>query len=613
MENKPKTKPLSVIPRSDLIRIAFVGVGVLLTWLRFVPTFGGLDLLAIGALLIGGYPIYEEAWHAIRHRHMTMELSMTIALVAAAAIGEFMTALLIVFFVLIAEVIEDLTVDRGRSAMKQLLALLPQIAFVRRSGEVQEIKIEEVAIGDLIVLKPGALVPVDGVVTSGRTSIDQSSITGESLPSEKEIGSTVYAGTINQTGTVDVRATGIGRETAFGKIIETVEHAEEHRAPIQKTADRLSGYLVYLALAAAAFTYLVTKDIRSTISVIIVAGACGIAAGTPLAVLGAISTAARRGVIIKGGTYVEALSRIANVVLDKTGTLTFGAPVVTSIIPAAGFSESEVIRNAASIERPSEHSLARAILKKADEFSFDQVEPTGFIYKPGRGVSGIIAGEQVVVGNRAWLSENSVVDTATLQLEHNDGVILIARAKKFLGSILVEDQIRPESRQAIEALRSLEIQTHMFTGDTKKIATRVAAQLGVDDVKYELLPEDKARCVREMVANGQKVAMIGDGINDAPSLVEATVGVAMGSGTEIARETADVLLIGNDLNKFVDALRISRRCMKIINQNFVGTIVVDSVGVVLAAFGLLSPLSAVFIHVTSELVFIFNSTRMLSD
>ncbi len=320
----------------DLIRILFVALAAAATWFQVWRPWAKADLLAIAATAIGAYPIAKEALGALMARRMTMELSMTIAFGAALAIGENFTALLIVLFVLIAEVLEHLTVGRGRLAIKELLDFLPQRAVVRRQSESREVGTAELRVGDIVVVKPGSRIPVDGAVVGGTSFVDQSMITGESLPAEKVAGARVYAGSINQSGTLEVKAEGIGRDTAFGRIIEAVERAEQSRAPIQKTADKLSGYLVYIALACAVVTYLITRNMRSTISVVIVAGACGIAAGTPLAILGAIGHAARRGLIVKGGLYLESLWAVDTIVLDKTGTLTFGNPEVTDLIPVEG-------------------------------------------------------------------------------------------------------------------------------------------------------------------------------------------------------------------------------------------------------------------------------------
>jgi heavy metal translocating P-type ATPase len=597
---------------SEIVRIAFVALAAAAVWFRLWEPFPHISVIGIAATLIGGYPIFKEAFENIAERKMTMELSMTIALLSALAIGEFFTALVITGFVLAAEVLEGLTVGRGRRAIQSLLDFLPRTVTVRRNGEVLEIASANVQVGDAVIVKPGGHIPVDGVVLGGRSFVEQAAITGEAMPVEKTQGDVVYAGTINQSGALEIGAQKLGRDTTFGKIIEAVERAEKSRAPIQKTADRLAGYLVYFALGAAALTYIMTHNVRSTISVVIVAGACGIAAGTPLAILGAIGMAARRGAIVKGGLYLEALASVDTVLLDKTGTLTFGTPQIREVVSANGFTEHQIIGAASIAERKSEHPLARAVVLRAAELAIPFADPDEFSYTPGRGVRVTYRGEEILVGNRALLTQH---DVASIPLNDNgaDGAsdIYVARAGQFLGSIRIADVLRPEAKHAVAALRQMGLKTVLLSGDTQAVTSSVGRDLGVDEAVGELLPEQKAKWVSDLRGKDCRVAMVGDGINDAPALVEANVGIAMGSGTDVARESADVILIGSDLSKLVETLRVARRCRKIIMQNFVGTLVVDSIGVGMAACGLLNPLLAAFIHVTSELAFILNSTRLL--
>jgi Cd2+/Zn2+-exporting ATPase/Cu+-exporting ATPase len=425
-------------------------------------------------------------------------------------------------------------------------------------------------------------------------------------------GSPVYAGSINQSGAIEIRAERIGRDTSYGKIIEAVERAERSRAPVQRLADRMAGYLVYFALGAAALTFLVTRDVRSTISVVIVAGACGIAAGTPLAILGGIGRAARLGAIIKGGLYLESLGRVDTIVLDKTGTLTFGWPEVQTIVATDGVSPEAVLEAAASAEVRSEHPLGQAIVTYARAQGRTILEPEQFDYTPGRGITAVVGGAAILVGNRALMMERDVAVPATLAggLEAASE-IFVGRDGRLLGAIGVADTVRPEARRAVEAFARMRLRTILLTGDTKAVADGVARSLGIGEVEADLLPEDKLARIKELVARGRVVAMLGDGINDAPALTEATVGLAMGSGTDVARESADVVLLGNDLVRFADTVAIARRTRRIIWQNFVGTIAVDTIGIVLASLGFLNPLLAAFIHVASEMTFILNSTRML--
>jgi heavy metal translocating P-type ATPase len=593
----------------EVLRVVFVALAAAAVWFHLWEPFHLVSVIGLAATLIGGYPIFKEAFENIIERRMTMELSMTIALVSALAIGEFFTALVITAFVLAAEILEGLTVGRGRRAIQDMLDFLPQVASVLREGQIVDVPTQSILPGEIVVIRPGSRIPVDGLVVTGHSFVEEAAITGEPMPSEKTAGKEVYAGTINQAGSLKVRADRLGKETTFGKIIEAVEKAEHSRAPIQKMADRLAGYLVYFALGAAVLTFLITHNIRSTISVIIVAGACGIAAGTPLAILGAIGRAARHGSIIKGGIYLEALGQLNTVFLDKTGTLTFGMPLVTEVNPATGESERVLLEAAASAESSSEHPLGRAIVRLAEQRNIPVCQPVHFEYRIGRGVLAEVNGEETVAGNRPLFVELGLTLPERAAAEGTE--IFVARNGQYIGSLVVADQLRPSSASAVKALQKMKIEVVLLTGDTRRTAQAIARELGIRNVHADLLPEQKTSFIAEQVREGRVVAMLGDGINDAPALSEATVGVAMGAGTDVARESADVVLIGNDLMKFVETVRVARSCRGIILQNFYGTLIVDTIGIGLAAAGYLDPLLAAFIHVASELTFILNSTRLL--
>lgn len=596
----------------ELARIATVALAALAVWLRTWEPLSGISLVGIAGLLIGGWPVFSEAFEGLRSRRMTMELSMSIAIIAAAAISEFFTALIITVFVLVAEVLEEMTVSRGRRAIRDLLDFLPRVVSVRSEHGIAEVGADELSVGDTVLISPGGRIPVDGTVMAGHSFADQSRITGESMPVEKTPGSSVFAGSINQSGALEVRAQRIGRDTSYGKIIEAVEQAERSRAPVQRLADRLAGYLVYFALAAAALTYLMTQDVRSTIAVIIVAGACGIAAGTPLAILGAIGRAARAGAIIKGGRYLEQLGQVDTIVVDKTGTLTHGTPEVQELLPVEDVTADTLLDAAAAAELRSEHPLGRTIASYAREHGRTIAEPERFSYTPGRGIDATLAGDQILAGNLNLMRERGIpVPGPFLMSQAAASLVYVARSGHLLGVITIADHVRPEAQAAVSALHAMGMQTVLLTGDSRSVAESVASHLGIDNVKADLLPEEKREIVDRLINSGRTVAMVGDGINDAPALMQAHVGIAMGSGTDVARESADVVLLGNDLLKFASTLGIARRTRRIIWTNFAGTIGIDLLGIGLAAFGLLSPLLAAFIHVTSEMVFILNSARLL--
>jgi cation transport ATPase len=571
------------------VRIVLVALAAAAVWFQVWEPLRSVSVIGVFGLALGGWPIFREAFENLIARRMTMELSMSIAIVAAAAISQFFTALVITLFVLIAEVLEGMTVSRGRHAIRDLLDFLPRAIAVRRPGGVAEVGAAELAPGDAVLVNPGGRIPVDGTVIAGNSFVDESRITGESLPVEKTSGRMVFAGSINQSGALEIRAERIGRDTSYGKIIEAVEQAERSRAPVQRLADRLAGYLVYFALGAALLTYLLTHNIRS-----------------------AIGRAAHAGAIVKGGLYLEQLGRIDTVVLDKTGTLTFGRPEIRAVHPIGSLEPMALLEAAASAELRSEHPLGKTIVEHARASSRALTEPEYFGYRPGRGIDAIVAGEKVLVGNRALMQDHGILLPEAAASAHRDGSeVYVARSGALLGAIEIADRIRPEARSAVAAIQAMGMRTVLLTGDARAVAESVASRLGITEVIADLLPEEKRAYIERLTREGRIVAMVGDGINDAPALIEAQVGVAMGSGTDVARESADVVLLGNDLAKFAETLAIARRTRRIIWTNFAGTLAVDTLGIALAAAGLLNPLLAAFIHVASELTFILNSARLL--
>ncbi|VEI03202.1 Zinc-transporting ATPase [Acidipropionibacterium jensenii] len=595
------------IDRADLARIAVViacavAVGLGVSW----PS-PRVPILALAGLLIGCWPILVEAWQDVWHRRMSMELSMLIAIAAAAAIGEWVTSLVIAVFVLAAEILEDLSMDRGRDALTDLMSFLPATVQVRQPGGVAEVSLSELTPGQVVVVAPGGRVPVDGVVVTGESTVDQSRITGESLPVTVGVGDDVFSGSINQTGALDVRAQRVGAESSYGRIVAAVRQAQSSQPPVQRLADRLAAWLVYLALIGAAITYLVTRDLTATISVIVVAGACGIAAGTPLAVLAAIARIARAGAFVKDGAHLEALSTVGTIVFDKTGTLTVGAPVVVGVQAIEGVSEDEVLIAAAAPESYSEHPLGQAIVAHARAQGLAVGSCEGFSYQPGRGVTATVAGRRVDAGNREMVpgAPEQTADQKVATAVH------VGVDGRYIGTILLADAVRESAARSVAQLHRMGLRTLMLTGDVEQTARAVAGQIGVGEVRAGLLPDGKLTVIEAERAAGHKVAMVGDGVNDAPALARADVGIAMGSGTDIARESADVVLISSDLTDLVRTVGTARRARRIVMANFVGTILVDLIGMVLAAFGYLTPVLAAMVHVGSETAFILNSARLI--
>ena len=638
------------IERSNILRIAVVGLAVLGAWVAEATGTPGWAVGTVGAaaLLVGCWPLVVEAVGDLRERRMSMELSMLLAIVAAAAIGEWVTALAVTVFALCAEVLEDLSMDRGRDALTDLMSFLPQTARVvtgPHTDEVSEVPLDEVRPGQVIALSPGGRVPVDGVVRTGRADVDQSRITGEALPVQVGPGDRVPAGSITR-GALELEVERVGEDSSYGRIVAAVRHAQSSRAPVQRLADRLAARIVYLALAAALITFLTTRDVRATISVIIVAGACGVAAGTPLAVLAAIARAARCGAFVKDGTHLEQLSTVGTVVLDKTGTLTVGAPRVVSVTPVEsvaqpGAGEAEILALAAAAEWNSEHPIGRAIHTEAAVRDLTVPVPDDVAYSPGAGVSARVDGRRITVGRREDQEGRDRARTRSAADDTHDAtdadgatdavsstasdfesdpeapaatsVVEVRADGRLLGTISLADRLRQGAATAVRDLSDMGLEVLMLTGDSPASARHVARVLGMaeEQVRAGLLPTDKEKVIDSLRRAGKCVAMVGDGVNDAPALSAADVGVAMGTGTDVAREAGDVVLVGSAPADLVETVRVARRARRIIMVNFVGTVVVDVVGMIAAGLGLLGPVAAALVHVVSESAFILNSARLV--
>jgi len=615
-EKEPKKDSNSL----EVTRLVLVAVAGLLSlfgvWHLFLP----FDLIAIIATLAGGYSVYKETFESLRQGHVNMEVSMTVAIFASLLLQQFTVSVVITFFVLLSEYIENYAVDKGRQTIVLLEKSEPKKALVRRNGSEFEVDTQSLKPNDIVIVRQGDRIPVDGTIVVGSAFVNQSAITGESARVEKIPGDLVFAGSVNESGVIEVRTEKVGSETVFGKIIKLVEEAENKKAPIQKISDKLATWLVEFAIGFSVLTFLLTRNLTSTLSVIVVAGACGVAAGTPLAIVAIMGKAAKKGVIVKGGAYIEEMSRIDTVVIDKTGTLTFGEPVVTDVIGFDGYSHEKVIEYAALAERHSNHPLAQAIIGKASELGIGVSNSNALTssYIPGKGIVSEQGGEEIIVGNSLLMTEKNVSfpqggENQLLSEKIFDGksTVLVAHAGKVCGLIAISDSVRAESKKAIAELKQVGIRTVMLTGDTETVARSVAQQVGIEEVHASLLPGDKVSYVEKLVGEGHKVAMVGDGVNDAPALARANVGIGMGAGTDVAIEEADIVLMTNDLQKIADVVRLSKKAYRTIMTNFYGTVTVDGIGVTLAFLGFLNPLLAATIHVVSELIFILNSARLI--
>lgn len=614
-----KTSTVQDLARNEheRLRLILVGSAALFSYLGLWRTLSPFDIVAIVATLLGGYPVFAETFRALVHRRMTMEVSMTVAIVASLLVGQFTAAVVVTFFVLLSEFIESYAVDRGRATVIKLEKSVPKKALIRRDHLQIETNVDDIKTGEIIIVRDGERIAVDGTVIKGSGFVNQSAITGEALAIEKTTGSRVFAGSVDESGVMEIRTDRMGRETTFGQIIKLVEEAENRKAPIQRLSDKLATWLVEFTIIFAGITFVLTRNLVSTISVVVVAGACGVAAGTPLAIVAAMGGLARRGVIVKGGIYVQEMSKIDTVVIDKTGTLTLGDAQVTDVIPLNGHSEAEVLRVAAAAEKLSNHPLARAITMKAEELGVSQGSSGSPDYIPGKGIVSWYEGQRIAVGNMMLMAEQNIPLTAeadmTLTSEESQGksTVIVANGGEISGIIGISDRIRKESWEAIQELKKLGLSTIMLTGDNKTAAKSVGEAVRIGQVHAELLPPEKVTIVEQLLSSGKKVAMVGDGVNDAPALARANVGIGMGAGTDIAIEEADIVLMTNDLAKVPALVRTSRTAYRTIMENFYGTLIVDGVGLALAFQGLLNPLLAAGIHVTSELIFILNSARLI--
>lgn len=608
---------LAPVPHAQrLAAIAAVGAAAALSffevWRLLDLPFDAIGLLAT---LVGGWPVWMEAWEAIREREINMEITMALGVAAALVIGHFATAAIIVSFTLFSMYLEELTKSRGKRALEVLLRAAPATATVLRDGRWVDVPAEDVRAGERVLVKAGAKIPVDGRVLEGHSSVNEAAITGEPFPQEKMRGARVFAGTLNGAGGLDIEATHSGAETTYARIIRLVSEATERRGKTQRLADKVAQGIVYVVLGAAFVTWLATREPITVVSVILVAGACGVAAGTPLAILATTAKSARRGVILKGGETVEGLARVDTVVFDKTGTLTLAEPKLEDILMLDGSSREAILDTVASVEQGNDHPIARAIVRAhkppvlAHETS----------YVAGRGVMGSVEGRRVLVGNRALLEDEGVALPPAAARVVEDAlatgriVVYAAVDGRAVGALVLADEVRAEARASIQRLQADGLRVLMLTGDREAPAREVARQLGITEVRAELLPEDKIRIVQELKREGRRVCFVGDGINDAPALAEADVGVALQSGTEAAAEIADMLLMTNDLGRLADAIHESRRSQRVIMFNFAGTMAIDLVGIALASLGLLGPLLAALVHVGSELAFILNSARLFGQ
>jgi len=597
--------------------------------------------------IIGGR-FYAGAYKALRHGSANMDVLVALGTSAAYFYslyqtlrawsephdGEpadlyFETSVVLITLILLGKLLEALAKGRSSDAIRSLMKLRAKTATViREDGSEANVPVEQVAVGDVCLVRPGEKVPVDGEVVGGASSVDESMLTGESLPVDKRPGDAVFGATLNQNGTLRVRAVRIGRETALAQIIRTVEQAQGSKAPIQRVADRLSGIFVPIVVGIAALTFvlwLFALDsgnfggaLEKAIAVLVIACPCALGLATPVSIMAGSGRAAELGVLFKGGPFLEAAQSIDTVVLDKTGTVTNGKPALTDIIVAPEWegSEAALLRRIASAERPSEHPLAEAIVAGLRERDIEPREPEAFEALPGFGVWARAEGVELLIGTRRLLESRGVPvpETALQEMdrleEQGKSAMLVAADGRYAALIAVADTIKDSSRQAVARLKALGLRVVMLTGDNERTARAIANAAGIDDVRAEVLPAEKAAEVRKLQEVGSKVAMVGDGINDAPALATADVGMAVGTGADAALETADVTLMRGDLNGIADAICLSRKTMRNIRQNLFWALAYNVVGIPIAASGLLAPWVAGAAMALSSVSVVLNALRL---
>ena len=570
--------------------------------------------LWVGALVVlaAGWPIFRNVVRATLRGQVISHTLMSLGALAALAVGQWATAVVVVFFMRVGEYAEQFTTEQARKAVKNLTALAPQTARVERDGAEIDVPVAQVRVGETVIVRPGENIPVDGEVLAGQATINQATITGESMPIEASAGSKVFAATIATGGSLRVRTTAVGSDTTFGKVIRLVEEAELHRADVQRVADTFSAWYLPVVATIAALTFLFTRNPLSTAAVMVVACSCSFALATPIAILASVGAAAKRGLLFKGGKYIEALAKADTVLVDKTGTLTLGRPQITDIVALNGLAQDELVALAAAVERDSEHPLAQAVRAAAKMRGLPVYAPEQFASIVGQGVRARVNGRQIAVGNRRMIGAAArAVGAETLEAQGKT-VLFVAQDDVLVGMLAVADTLRPEIVVAIAQLRAQGIRhIEMLTGDNERVASALAGQLGIG-FRANLLPEDKIALVREHQAQGRTVVMVGDGVNDAPALAQANVGIAMGvAGTDIALEAAHVALMRDDWLLVPEALRIAKRTMRVVKTNIGFTAVYNLVGLTLAAFGILPPIWAAAAQSLPDLGILANSMRLL--
>lgn len=573
-------------------------------------------------IIISGIPILYGALTALFcEKTISSELLVSTAIVASVAIGEIFAAGEIAFIMAIGEILEDITVNRAKKGISQLIKLSPQqgCKIIKENGKTTEkiVPIEEIYKDDILRVLPGEMIPVDGKIIFGNSSVDQSIMTGESLPIDKTIGDEVFCGTVNCDGSIDIIATKVGEDSSLQKLIKMVKEAEENKAPMQRIVDKWAGWLVPTALIIAVIAYFITSDIIRAVTVLVVFCPCALALATPTSIMAAVGQAAKNGVLIKSGEALEKMGKVNCIAFDKTGTLTFGKLKISDIITTSSATENELLKLACSSEKRSEHPLGKAIVEYGKKQNIEFLEIKDFKMISGKGISVKIENNKIYCGNSKFLQEQGIILDENIESilekfrKQGKVSILVGKNKECIGIIALSDTIRPTAKEMVKKLKNMDTKVVLLTRDHKQTADYFAKEIGIENVYSELLPAEKVTYIKKLRKDGNKVCMIGDGVNDAPALKTADVGVSMASmGTDIAVEASDIALMGDNIEKIPYLRKLSAATIKTIKFNITASMVINLAAIILSVMGLLNPITGALVHNVGSVLVVLNAALL---